>query len=356
MNDYNKRIIAACAFVAGIVIVAFAMLDRSSAPKAKPMPGSEFPEHHLLKGHVAGRVALYHADGKTLMTHSPETGVRYWTTEHAETIQPKLAISDRIPPAALTSYGADLYVATRPGPMEFKCGDGEANTYECHDARILSDGKRIIARAIDTHTGDSQLAVCEIETGRVEATITHPQIAAFAPIHGSELVAVSIVLGDLNDFDESRMPYPGRIELYSLKTGVLQRTLIEETTVYGKLLCSSDGRLLVAAGADKWSGFRRMQFFDVESGQAYPGPYIGQHEEVTCLAFTPNEPIIAVGTSTGGIETWHLEPLEKLATMRTHDRMVYSMSFSPEGTRLATGGDDTHVAIWKVIDYSSSRE
>jgi WD40 repeat protein len=200
------------------------------------------------------------------------------------------------------------------------------------------------------------LAVCEIETGRVEATINHPQIVSFAPIHGTELVAVSFVLHETDDFDESKIPYPGRIDLYSQKTGMLERTLTEETTIYGKLLCSSDGRLLVAVGSDKWSGIRRMQVYDMGSGQAYPGPYIGHHEEVTSLAFASNQPVVAVGTSAGSIETWHLEPLEKLATMRTHDRMIYSMSFSPNGKRLATAGDDTHVAIWKVIDYSSSRQ
>ena len=55
---------------------------------------------------------------------------------------------------------------------------------------------------------------------------------------------------------------------------------------------------------------------------------------------------LASGDGKGTIRIWNLETGEILATLAAHDGEVRALAFSPEGDRLASGGQFHHLKLW----------
>ncbi len=72
---------------------------------------------------------------------------------------------------------------------------------------------------------------------------------------------------------------------------------------------------------------------------------------VTCLRLSPiDHEIIAVGHEDGSIRIWHFKESESRIVFRGHKTAVTALSFSPDGSRLASGSRDTDVVLW---DFAS---
>ena len=68
---------------------------------------------------------------------------------------------------------------------------------------------------------------------------------------------------------------------------------------------------------------------------------------VTCVAFKPDNPNIVVsGSYDETIKTFDITSGSCLSTLRGHDRKVLSVSWSPDGTQLASGSVDSTVRLW----------
>ena len=77
---------------------------------------------------------------------------------------------------------------------------------------------------------------------------------------------------------------------------------------------------------------------------------------MNCVAFKPDNPNIVVsGSADETIKTWDITSGSCLSTLRGHDRKVLSVSWSPDGTRLASGSIDTTVMIWDAASGEQLR-
>ena len=94
---------------------------------------------------------------------------------------------------------------------------------------------------------------------------------------------------------------------------------------------SPDGaRLAVASGIGIW-------LYDADTGAEialFTGPTDGVHHSVS---FSPDGTTLASASSDRTVRLWDVASRQELAALRGHPLDVYSVSFSPDGTTLASG-------------------
>jgi len=66
------------------------------------------------------------------------------------------------------------------------------------------------------------------------------------------------------------------------------------------------------------------------------------------VAFDPAGDLLAAGTDAGWVRLWNARTGAHLGDIHAHPVNVFSLDFSPDGMRLATGSDKT-VKLWDVV-------
>lgn len=70
----------------------------------------------------------------------------------------------------------------------------------------------------------------------------------------------------------------------------------------------------------------------------------------------PTETQLAAGTRSGAILVLHADPLEKRAKLDGHSDWVISLTCSPDGRRVASGGRDDRLIVWETKKWSRVHE
>lgn len=55
-----------------------------------------------------------------------------------------------------------------------------------------------------------------------------------------------------------------------------------------------------------------------------------------------------------GIRLWNIRDGTRLATLTGHTRSIRALAFSPDGSLLATAGNDTSIRLWRMVDLQGS--
>ena len=112
-----------------------------------------------------------------------------------------------------------------------------------------------------------------------------------------------------------------------------------------------NGCYLVTAGAD-----RTVRMWDVVKGSSVR-LFTGHHGVVTSLGVSPLGKVVASADDRGMIILWDLETGRRTKTLKGHGRGgIWSLSWSVEGTVLASGGADCTVRVWDAVSPWSAAD
>lgn len=108
---------------------------------------------------------------------------------------------------------------------------------------------------------------------------------------------------------------------------------------------SHDGRQLASAGGSTDGGDTTCRLWDDVSGNRLQYP--GHERQVYGLAFSPDDSLLASGSSDKTIRIWNLG-IAKYHLLQGHTSDVYRVTFSPDQQRLASVSQDGSLRIWNV--------
>ena len=143
----------------------------------------------------------------------------------------------------------------------------------------------------------------------------------------------------------------GIIQLRDAKSGEVLQTQVLNQSRLSVVSFSPDVRWLASSSGDK-----TIQLWDVLSGDLL-NILEGHTEDVTSVAFSRDGHQLAVGYRDGIIQLWDMEIPALLKTLEGHTSPVMSIAFSPDGCKLASGAgsgwrsmsdEDTTVRLWNA--------
>ena len=140
------------------------------------------------------------------------------------------------------------------------------------------------------------------------------------------------------------------VRLWRPTTGQLLYTLTEHTGHVLSVSFSPDGQLLASA-----SGDNTIRLWDPETGEllntlrGHQTGFIGSIEvgAVLSVSFSPDGQLLASGGIDNTVRLWNPATGQLLYTLKGHTGGVYSVSFSADGQLLASSGADQTVRLWK---------
>ena len=139
----------------------------------------------------------------------------------------------------------------------------------------------------------------------------------------------------------------GTVKIWNLTTGAAVKTLKQQKSTVWTADVSADKKFLVTACDDSSVSFWNLQTLDTDPELSFPQP-----TSTKAAVFSPVGKFLATGDRNSTVRVWdwvNQIPVELIG----HSGAVYSLAYSPDGTRLASAGSDGVVRVWnlKEIDW-----
>ncbi|MEO0984667.1 MAG: AAA family ATPase [Cyanobacteria bacterium J06639_14] len=135
----------------------------------------------------------------------------------------------------------------------------------------------------------------------------------------------------------------GRLLLWNLRDGRLQRAMLNITEAIEAVAFSEDGRTLAEGRQDG-----RVRLWDLQS-EYVPESFVATAgSPLRSLVFSPNKQFLVGGDEAGYLHVWRLASGEQIHRIQAHEGAITALAVSPESRWLITCGQDCAAMEWNL--------
>ena len=151
----------------------------------------------------------------------------------------------------------------------------------------------------------------------------------------------------------------GEIAIWRIGEGLLEaaaplRVLeAERLPQQGNLALSSDGESYIVKGVAR-IGKTNQDAIALLSGREKPVICQRNNSPLGACAWAADGSLFAVGNLTGKIHLYRATDPENSIVLRSHGKQITAITFSSDGTKLASGGSDGTIDIWEFAAHEAS--
>jgi WD40 repeat protein len=357
--------IRAVAFAPGDKIVASAGADRT----IRLWKTASGAQQQILEGHTDRVTRLaFSRDGAKLVSGSADGTVRVWNVEKGE----QQAVFALTPGQEIRSlaFGAETLLAAG-------LWDGRVKVWDASKALAKTTPVLPLLPTL-TAKGPDEIASFQADP-RGASVLQFSRIDETLFIGGNEtlrrwelpelkhVAALPAHVGPINALAVSRdgrslavSATGDRIYLRDGATGKLQRTLkvVSEGPLPAVVNClafAPDGKILAVGFHNPASppNTGQLTLWDLESFREVKRTRPSAAEGLSALAFSSDgKTLVSAGHV---VKVWDAQTLEERQVLREHNGPVRDLAFSPNGSVLATSGDDRLIRLWDPATWKEVR-
>ncbi|CUA70044.1 Notchless protein homolog 1 [Xenopus laevis] [Rhizoctonia solani] len=218
------------------------------------------------------------------------------------------------------------------GPLEQHINSVRAVDFSNdHIASVSDDGAMFV---FDALTG-------EVVLGPIQAA-SNGIVRAIAYSPGGSLIATALAPGVISQ--------PGGVDLWDAQTGArvlsLSKIPNRSNLPVFSIQFSPDGTRIVGSGS---IGNQQIAIWDVLTGQLVLEFGSEHTNRVFSVSYSPNGTLVASGSGDRNIILWDAYTgTKKLGPLTGHTGLVDSVSFSPDNSHLVSSSNDKTIRIWDV--------
>ncbi|HET7852867.1 MAG TPA: WD40 repeat domain-containing protein [Candidatus Methylomirabilis sp.] len=277
----------------------------------------------------------FSADGKILASTYQNT-IRLWDVASGRRVAVLRGHSRGVSSIAVSSDGTRLVSGGLDGtvliwtlPEGVQTHALRAHPRSVYTVTIAPDSRMAASGGSDQ---DPVIRLWDLRAGQLLRTLNVPTDVigslAFSP-DGLTLASASGQQGDEG------------IALWDLRTDKVKARVGETNWAYvHRLAYSADGRMIVGAGGNRYEG-GWTRVYDARTGELLDDTGCG----ASSIAFSPDSKILAIGFQRA-IVLRNVSTGEPVLRLWGHTYLVESIAFSPDGTWLASGGND--LRLWDL--------
>jgi len=288
----------------------------------------------------------YSLDGAYLVSASADQTIKVWDAATYEQIGDPFVRQD----------SAAAEISFLPGSHQFAAasGDGSVKIWDLDRvtslAVVLTGHDDVVWDAAFTSSGYNAASASADGTIRIWDLNQEPALTQTLAAESGQLYSL--------DFspDERLLAVGGQLgwEIWDWQHG---ERLLENrnghTAPIVSLAFNPSGDLLATGGMDT-----QILLWNPENGELHGDSLLGHQNSVNDLAFSPDgQQLVSVGCATatssvcesGQILLWNLEGTPVLmGQIDAHDRDIYAVAISPDGSQFATASTDETVQLWDL--------